>query len=85
HRLGKLVAIVDRNGFQLDGSVDDVIGIEPLADKWRAFGWNVHEVDGHDAAAVRDLLLALAERPDGAAPSCVIAQTKKGKGVSYME
>lgn len=85
HRLGKLVAIVDRNGFQLDGSVDDVIGIEPLADKWRAFGWNVHEVDGHDPVAVRDLLLALAERPDGTAPSCVIAQTKKGKGVSYME
>ena len=85
HRLGKLVAIVDRNGFQLDGSVDEVIGIEPLADKWRAFGWDVHDVDGHDAAAVRDLLTALAERPDGAAPSCVIARTSKGKGVAYME
>jgi transketolase len=85
HRLGKLVAIVDRNGFQLDGSVDDVVGIEPLADKWRAFGWQVHEVDGHDAVAVRDLLRGLADRADGEAPSCVIAHTKKGKGVSYME
>ncbi|TAJ48034.1 MAG: transketolase [Herbiconiux sp.] len=85
HRLGKLVAIVDRNGFQLDGSVDDVIGIEPLGDKWRAFGWEVHEVDGHDASAVRDLLRALAERPADAAPSCVVAHTKKGKGVAYME
>ncbi|AXH34338.1 transketolase [Humibacter sp. BT305] len=85
HRLGKLVAIVDRNGFQLDGSVDDVVGIEPLADKWQAFGWEVHEVDGHDAGAVRDLLLALAERPAEAAPSCVIARTRKGKGVRYME
>jgi transketolase len=85
HRLGKLVAIVDRNGFQLDGSVDDVIGIEPLADKWRAFGWDVHDVDGHDAAAVRDLLTSLAEHPDGSAPSCVIARTKKGRGVAYME
>lgn len=85
HRLGKLVAIVDRNGFQLDGSVDDVVGIEPLADKWQAFGWEVHEVDGHDAGSVRDLLLALAERPAEAAPSCVIARTRKGKGVRYME
>ncbi|MFS0910444.1 transketolase [Microbacterium sp. 179-I 3D2 NHS] len=85
HRLGKLIAIVDRNGFQLDGSVDDVIGIEPLTDKWRAFGWQVHEVDGHDAGAVRDLLLSLAERGDGDAPSCVIAHTRKGKGVAYME
>jgi transketolase len=85
HRLGKLVAIVDRNGFQLDGSVDDVVGIEPLGDKWRAFGWDVHDVDGHDAVAVRDLLLELAEKPAEAAPSCVIARTKKGKGVRYME
>jgi transketolase len=85
HRLGKLVAIIDRNGFQLDGSVDDVIGIEPLADKWRAFGWDVHEVDGHDAIAVRDLLATLAERPGEGVPSCVIAQTKKGRGVAYME
>lgn len=85
HRAGRLTAIIDRNGYQLDGEVDDVIGIEPLADKWRAFGWEVREVDGHDAAVVADLLIELRERPAQAAPVCVIAHTKKGKGVSYME
>lgn len=85
HRAGRLVAIVDRNGFQLDGSVDDVIGIEPLADKWRAFGWEVREVDGHDPVAVADLLIALRSRPADVAPVCIIAHTRKGKGVSYME
>ncbi|MBW9121752.1 transketolase [Microbacterium trichothecenolyticum] len=85
HRAGRLIAIVDRNGFQLDGAVDDVIGIEPLADKWRAFGWEVREVDGHDARAVAELLVELRNRRAEAAPVCVIAHTKKGKGVSYME
>ncbi|KHK96373.1 transketolase [Microbacterium mangrovi] len=85
HRAGRLVAIVDRNGYQLDGAVDDVIGIEPLADKWRAFGWETHDVDGHDAVAVADLLIGLRDRPADAAPVCIIAHTSKGKGVSYME
>lgn len=85
HRAGRLVAIVDRNGYQLDGRVDDVIGIEPLADKWSAFGWEVHAVDGHDAVAVAELLRGLRDRAPDAAPVCVIAQTSKGKGVSYME
>jgi transketolase len=84
-RLGRLVAIVDRNGFQLDGQVDDVVGIEPLADKWRAFGWHVQEVDGHDPIAVRDILAATKERDPDSAPTCIIAHTSKGKGVSYME
>ncbi len=85
HRARNLVAIVDRNGYQLDGRVDDTMGIEPLAQKWRAFGWEVHEVDGHD---VRELALLLRKvRADGArqAPVCIIATTVKGKGVSYME
>ncbi|MBN9158421.1 transketolase [Microbacterium sp.] len=85
HRAGRLVAIVDRNGYQLDGAVDDIIGIEPLADKWRAFGWEVREIDGHDADAVASLLLDLRDRPADAAPVCVIAHTRKGKGVAYME
>lgn len=85
HRLDRLVAIVDRNGYQLDGNVDDVIGIEPLADKWRAFGWRVVEVDGHDVAQVRDVLTAIKEAPHDGVPTCVIAATVKGKGVSYME
>jgi transketolase len=82
--LSNLVAIIDRNGYQLDGKVDDVITIEPLADKWRAFGWQVHEVDGHDATAVALLLERLRDTRD-AGPACVIAHTLKGKGVSYME
>ena len=56
-----LIAIIDRNGFQLDGKVDDVIGVEPLDEKWRAFGWEVHSVDGHDVAA----LTAAAARAQG--------------------
>ncbi|HWM35285.1 MAG TPA: transketolase [Pseudolysinimonas sp.] len=86
HRLGRLVAIVDRNGYQLDGAVDDVIGIEPLADKWRAFGWDVVEVDGHDVEALRAVLgEAKANGTDDGRPVCVIAKTMKGKGVRYME
>ena len=85
HGLGNLIAIVDRNGFQLDGRVDDVIGIEPLADKWRSFNWEVYEVDGHNIAELTGLLRQL--RADGgrAKPACVIAQTIKGKGIPYME
>ncbi|WP_448808511.1 transketolase [Agromyces bauzanensis] len=85
HRLDRVVAIVDRNGFQLDGGVDDVIGIEPLADKWRAFGWDVVGVDGHDVGAVRQVLLDAKQGPRTGVPTCIIANTVKGKGVSYME
>lgn len=85
HRLDRVVAIVDRNGYQLDGSVDDVIGIEPLAEKWRAFGWNVVGVDGHDVDAVREVLLHAKQGPRTGVPTCIIANTVKGRGVSYME
>ncbi len=85
HKAGNLVAIIDRNGYQLDGKVDDVAAIEPLADKWRAFGWQVHEVDGHDVAALARLLRRIKTDPARQAPACVIARTLKGKGVGYME
>ncbi|WP_454733506.1 MULTISPECIES: transketolase [Cupriavidus] len=85
HRANRLVAIVDRNGFQLDGAVDEVMGIEPLDAKWRAFGWEVHVVDGHDVAALTALLRRLRADDARATPACVIAKTVKGKGVSYME
>ncbi len=85
HKVGNLVAIIDRNGFQLDGSVDDVIGVEPLADKWRAFGWEVHDVDGHDLAEVTPLLRRIKAERGRDKPVCIIARTVKGKGVSYME
>ncbi len=85
HRLDRVVAIIDRNGYQLDGAVDEVIGIEPLADKWRAFGWNVVGVDGHDAGAVREALLDAKRGTRSGIPTCIIANTRKGKGVGYME
>jgi transketolase len=85
HRLGRLIAIVDRNGYQLDGKVDDVIGIESLADKWRSFNWIVHEVDGHNVAELTSLLRTLKADMAREQPVCVIAKTVKGKGVSHME
>ena len=85
HRAGRLVAIVDRNRYCLDGEVDEVMGIEPLADKWRAFGWDVHEVDGHDVGALCPLLRSLATREAPTVPAVVIAHTVKGKGVAHME
>ena len=85
HGLGRLIAIVDRNGFQLDGRVDDVIGIEPLADKWRSFNWEVYEVDGHDIAALTALLRRVKADTRRAKPACIVARTVKGKGVPYME
>ncbi|MFN6993578.1 MAG: transketolase [Aquincola tertiaricarbonis] len=85
YRLSRLVAVVDRNGWQLDGRVDEVIGVEALADKWRSFGWQVHEVDGHDLAALVPLLRALKADTTREQPACVIAHTVKGKGVRHME
>lgn len=83
--LSRLVAIVDRNGYQLDGKVDEEAGIEPLADKWRAFGWEVHDVDGHDLRALTTLLRLVRADASRTRPCCIIARTVKGRGVSYME
>jgi transketolase len=80
-----LIAVVDRNGYCLDGKVDDVIGIEPLPDRWKAFGWHVVEVDGHDPAALVEVFRALRADTDRTAPAVVIAHTVKGKGVGFME
>lgn len=85
YKLSNLIAIIDRNGFQLDGRVDDVIGVEPLDAKWRAFGWETHTVDGHDIGAVTALLRRLKADDMRDGPALVIANTLKGKGVSYME
>ncbi|TIV39305.1 MAG: transketolase, partial [Mesorhizobium sp.] len=82
-RLNRLICIIDRNGYQLDGSVDDVIGVEPILDKWRAFGWEGHVVDGHDVAALATLLRRLKADTSRQVPAVVLAQTVKGKGVSY--
>jgi len=85
HKASNLIAIVDRNQFSLDGKVDDIIGLEPLTDRWASFGWEVHEVDGHDIGALTHLLRSLKNRPEGSAPVVVIAHTVKGKGVEFME
>ncbi len=82
HRLANLVAVVDRNGLQQEGWTEDVLRLEPLADKWRAFGWSVAEADGHDPAAVRYAVTALL---DGPGPGVLLAHTIKGRGVSFME
>jgi transketolase len=85
HRVGRLTAIIDRNRYQLDGMIEDVMGIEPLAEKWRAFGWDVHEVDGHDVEALTLLLRRIKADRGRERPVCVIAHTLKGKGVDFME
>ena len=84
YRLGNLIAVVDRNGMGLDGFTEEVLTIEPIADKWRAFGWRVVEVDGHDLAALVDVYDRLPS-PDSETPTVIIARTVKGKGVSWME
>lgn len=81
--LANLVAIVDANGVQQDGAVADVMGIEPIAAKWAAFGWRTREIDGHDMAQIVAAYAWAATEDDR--PAAVIARTIKGKGVSYME
>lgn len=83
HRLGQLTAIVDFNKIQSLAPVAETLALEPFADKWRSFGWEVREVDGHDHVA---LAAALSARCDAQGrPVCVLAHTVKGKGVSFME
>lgn len=83
HKAGNLVALVDKNGLQVDGNTSDVMNIDPLDKKFEAFGWNVETVDGHDPDAI---LCAInrAKAVEGK-PSAIICQTVKGKGVDYME
>lgn len=83
HRLDNLVAIVDYNKMQSFGRVQDVLGLEPFADKWRAFGWMVREVDGHDADQLLDAFQRIPLIVDK--PTLILAHTVKGKGVGFME
>jgi transketolase len=83
YHLDTVTAIVDRNGLQAMGRTEDLKSMEPLAAKWRAFGWNTLEIDGHDIAAICN---ALDTATDTAGrPSVIIAQTVKGKGVPFLE
>jgi len=83
HRLDNLIAILDYNNLQVDGVTNEIVRIEPVADKWRSFGWEVLEIDGHD---MTQILVAFteADRIKGE-PCIIIANTIKGKGVSFME
>ncbi|MEU9860969.1 transketolase [Streptomyces sp. NPDC047971] len=82
HRLNSLTAVVDRNGLQITGGTESVNSLEPLADRWRSFGWRVVEADGHDTEA---LTTALTLPADLDRPTVIIAHTVKGKGVPFIE
>jgi transketolase len=83
HKLDNLVAVIDYNKIQSLAPVAETVGLEPFAEKWRAFGWSVTEVDGHDHGALEKAFAAIP--PEKGKPACVIAHTVKGKGVSFME
>src|SRR5262245_5011469 len=83
HRLDTLVAIVDYNKIQSLGTVKEVLDLEPLAQKWQAFGWETREIDGHDLAEIHRVLSQIPLAPGR--PTCVVAHTVKGKGVTFME
>ncbi len=83
YKIDNICAVVDNNGLQIDGPVEKVMGIEPLHDKWAAFGWHVMDIDGHNMQEILDAL-GEAETVKGR-PSIIIANTTKGKGVSFFE
>jgi transketolase len=83
YKLDNVCAFLDSNNLQIDGNVDKVMGVEPLDDKWRAFGWNVIVIDGHN---FEEILGALeAAKTHKGQPTMIIAKTTKGKGISFME
>jgi len=83
YKLGNLIGILDKNGLQIDGFTKDIMNSEPLADKWRAFGWEVFEINGHNFDEIEDAIKKAKEIKDR--PVMIIAHTVKGKGVSFME
>ncbi len=83
HKLDNIVVIVDYNKIQLDGFVKDIMDLEPLVQKWQAFGWHTLDIDGHSIPAVQKAFAEAAATKGK--PTCIIAQTVKGKGVSFME
>jgi transketolase len=81
-RLDNIIAILDRNGLQIDGPTEEILSLEPLPWKWRSFGWDVIEIDGHD---IEEILDAFHEADKNKRPTLIIAYTIKGRGVSFME
>ncbi|MCD6147294.1 MAG: transketolase [Thermoplasmata archaeon] len=82
HSLDNLIAILDRNGLQIDGHTEEILNLEPMQWRWRAFGWDVIEIDGHN---IEEILDALHEADKNDKPTLIMAYTIKGKGVSFME
>lgn len=82
-KLNNLIAILDYNNLQLDGKCSEIMPLEPLADKWRSFCWDVKEIDGHNVYEILDVFYDLKKYQEK--PTIIIAHTVKGKGVSYME
>lgn len=80
HRLRNLKVIIDANGLQGFGRTEEVLGLEPFQQKWEAFGFQVHPVNGHDFKAIHSAFSQVSDKP-----SCILARTIKGKGVSFME
>src|SRR5215831_142908 len=85
HNLDNLVGIVDRNRLQIDGWVKDVMNVEPLEERYRSFGWEVIEVDGHDIKQVVEALQKAKNATPSGKPTAILCNTVKGKGVSFME
>jgi transketolase len=83
YKLNNLITILDRNSLMIDGPTEEVMGLEPLADKWKAFGFNVIETDGHDFQSLHNALEGAFAHTGG--PSLILANTIKGKGISFME
>ncbi len=83
HKVDNIVAIVDYNRIQLDGFVKDIMDLEPLTEKWKSFGWHVLDIDGHSIPALQ-AAYEEAEKTKGK-PTCIVANSVKGKGVSFME
>jgi len=83
YKRDNLCAILDYNGFQIDGATKQVMNLEPLADKWKAFGWHTIEIDGHNMQQILDAYAEAKTIKDK--PTIIIARTTKGKGVSFME
>jgi len=83
YKCDNLCAILDYNGFQIDGKVSDIMALEPLRDKWKAFGWHVIEIDGHN---IRQIIDSFQEASNiKSKPTIILAKTVKGKGVTFME
>lgn len=83
YRAGNLVVFVDSNGYQSGGAIGSVSGLHPILPKWEAFGWHCQEIDGHDLQAILTAIQRAQQEEDR--PSCIVANTVKGKGIPFME